>query len=79
MANLYHVLGMNGHGITIHAAIAMSVCELMLRRGTELDVSEELNLLYGLDLFVSTSVASSAMTSPRGGSDNGTANRTARS
>ena len=50
VANLYHALGMNGHGITIHAAIAMGVCELMLHGGTKLDLSEELNLPYTLDL-----------------------------
>jgi sarcosine oxidase, subunit beta len=50
VANLFHALGMNGHGITIHAAIAMSVCELILRGGIKLDVSEELNLPYSLDL-----------------------------
>ena len=39
LANFYHGLGMNGHGITCHAGIAQAVTELMLRGGTSLDIS----------------------------------------
>jgi D-hydroxyproline dehydrogenase subunit beta len=39
LANFYHALGMNGHGITCHAGIAQAVAELMLRGGTSLDIS----------------------------------------
>jgi sarcosine oxidase, subunit beta len=42
VANLFHALGMNGHGITVHAAIALSVCQLMLRDTTKLDVTRKL-------------------------------------
>ena len=50
VGNLYHALGMNGHGITVHAAIALSTCELMLRDTTKLDVSEQLQTPLDLDL-----------------------------
>ncbi len=50
ITNLYHALGMNGHGITLHAAIALGICELMLRNTTKLDVTEHLQLPLSLDL-----------------------------
>lgn len=34
LANFYHAVGMNGHGITCHAGVALAVAELMLRDGT---------------------------------------------
>lgn len=37
--NLFHAVGLNGHGITCHAGMAQMVAELMLRGGTTLDVS----------------------------------------
>lgn len=37
--NFFHAVGLNGHGITCHAGIAQMVAELVLRRGTSLDVS----------------------------------------
>lgn len=37
--NLFHAVGLNGHGITCHAGIAQMVAELVLRGGTSLDVS----------------------------------------
>lgn len=39
LANFYHALGMNGHGMTCHAGIAQAVAELLLRGGTSLDIS----------------------------------------
>jgi sarcosine oxidase subunit beta len=39
LANFYHALGMNGHGMTCHAGIAQAVAENMLRGGTSLDLS----------------------------------------
>ena len=39
LANFYHALGMNGHGMTCHAGIAQAVAELMLCGGTSLDIS----------------------------------------
>jgi sarcosine oxidase subunit beta len=39
LANFYHALGMNGHGMTCHAGIAQAVAELMLRSGRSLDIS----------------------------------------
>jgi glycine/D-amino acid oxidase-like deaminating enzyme len=48
--NLYHALGMNGHGITIHAAIALSVCEMLLRDSSKLDVTDQLAMPLTLDL-----------------------------
>jgi sarcosine oxidase, subunit beta len=38
LANLYHAVGLNGHGITCHAGVALAVAELMLRGGTEVDL-----------------------------------------
>ena len=36
--NFYYALGMNGHGMTCHAGIALATAELMLRGGTALDL-----------------------------------------
>jgi sarcosine oxidase subunit beta len=36
--NFYYALGMNGHGMTCHAGIALATAELMLRGGTTLDL-----------------------------------------
>lgn len=36
--NFYYALGMNGHGMTCHAGIAMATAELLLRGGTLLDL-----------------------------------------
>ena len=38
VTNLYHAVGLNGHGMTCHAGVALSVAELMLRGGTRLDL-----------------------------------------
>lgn len=40
MKNLYHAVGLNGHGITCHAGIAQMAAELVLRESTSLDVSQ---------------------------------------
>src|SRR5206468_2257154 len=40
VANLYHAVGMNGHGMTIHAGIARCVATLMLENETSVDVSD---------------------------------------
>jgi sarcosine oxidase subunit beta len=36
--NFYHAVGLNGHGMTCHAGIALATAELMLRGGTSLDL-----------------------------------------
>jgi sarcosine oxidase subunit beta len=38
LRNLYHAVGMNGHGMTMHAGVALATAELMLRGGTTLDL-----------------------------------------
>lgn len=38
LANLYHAVGLNGHGITCHAGVALAVAELMLQGRTEVDL-----------------------------------------
>lgn len=40
--NLYHSLGMNGHGMTCHAGVALATTELMLRGGTALPLRDHL-------------------------------------
>ena len=37
--NLYHAVGLNGHGMTCHAGIAQLVAELMLRGRTRLEIT----------------------------------------
>jgi sarcosine oxidase subunit beta len=48
--NLFHAVGMNGHGVTIHPAIAMSVCALMLHGSRTLDLHDRLGMRASLDL-----------------------------
>jgi sarcosine oxidase subunit beta len=49
LANFYHAVGMNGHGMTCHAGVAQATTELMLRGNTVMDLqpilgrSEQLN------------------------------------
>ena len=38
--NLYHAIGMNGHGMTIHAGVARCVAQLLLHGSTRVDVSD---------------------------------------
>lgn len=38
LRNFYHALGLNGHGMTCHAGIALATAELILRNGTSLDL-----------------------------------------
>lgn len=38
LQNFYHAAGLNGHGMTCHAGIALATAELMLRGGTRLDL-----------------------------------------
>lgn len=49
LQNFYHAVGMNGHGMTIHAGIARAVGELLLRNSTSLDLSDVLNTNKRLD------------------------------
>ncbi len=52
LSNFYHAVGMNGHGMTIHAGIAQCVAELLLRDGTSLDLSGPLGRPERLDFSV---------------------------
>jgi sarcosine oxidase subunit beta len=47
--NLYHALGMNGHGMTCHAGIAMCTTELILRDSTRLPLADRLGVDRHLD------------------------------
>ena len=38
LQNFYHAVGLNGHGITLHAGVAQAVAELLLRDRTTLDL-----------------------------------------
>ncbi|CAN5693414.1 FAD-binding oxidoreductase [soil metagenome] len=49
VANLYHALGLNGHGMTCHAGVALATTELMLRGGTSLSLRESLGSDASLD------------------------------
>lgn len=40
LANFYHAVGMNGHGMTCHAGVALATSELMLHGGTSLDLKQ---------------------------------------
>jgi sarcosine oxidase subunit beta len=48
--NLYHALGMNGHGIVMHASVGMSVAELVLRDSPRTDLSGALDAPFTLDV-----------------------------
>ncbi|NJM08848.1 FAD-dependent oxidoreductase, partial [Candidatus Gracilibacteria bacterium] len=37
--NFYHAVGMNGHGITCHAGVALAIAELVLRGGSQIDLA----------------------------------------
>ena len=37
--NFYHAVGLNGHGMTCHAGVALATTELMLRGGTTIDLA----------------------------------------
>jgi sarcosine oxidase subunit beta len=50
--NFYHVVGMNGHGMTCHAGAALSTAELVLRDSTELDVSAVMGHPAKLDFSI---------------------------
>ena len=50
--NLYHALGMNGHGMTIHAGIARCVAALLLENSTSVDVSDVMPWPATLDFSV---------------------------
>ncbi len=41
VSNLYHALGMNGHGIIMHAAVSMSMAGLLLGGSTRTDIGPE--------------------------------------
>ncbi len=50
VSNLYHALGMNGHGMTIHPGIARCVATLMLTESTDVDVSDVMPWPASIDL-----------------------------
>jgi sarcosine oxidase subunit beta len=52
VSNLYHALGMNGHGMTIHAGIARCIAALMLEGKTSVDVSDVMPWPATLDFSV---------------------------
>jgi sarcosine oxidase subunit beta len=52
LANFYHALGMNGHGMTCHAGVAQSMAALMLHGRTSLDMSGLLGEPAQLDFSV---------------------------
>jgi sarcosine oxidase subunit beta len=52
LRNFYHALGMNGHGITCHAGVALAVAELLLRSRTRVDLEPLLGRAEHLDFSV---------------------------
>ena len=48
--NFYHAVGLNGHGMTCHAGVALAVAELMLRGGTTVDLAPILGKPEVLDI-----------------------------
>lgn len=52
IANFYHVVGMNGHGMTCHAGIAQATAEMVLRDSTQLDISAVMGRPAALDFSV---------------------------
>lgn len=52
LQNFYHAVGMNGHGMTIHAGVAQAVAELMLHDSRSLDLSSVLRTPARLDFSV---------------------------
>ncbi|GLV54213.1 sarcosine oxidase subunit beta [Dictyobacter sp. S3.2.2.5] len=49
LRNFYHAVGLNGHGITLHAGTARAVAELLLHESTSLDLSDVLGKPARLD------------------------------
>ncbi|GCE22184.1 NAD(P)/FAD-dependent oxidoreductase [Dictyobacter kobayashii] len=52
LSNFYHAVGLNGHGITLHAGIARAVSTLLLHNTTSLDLSDVLGEPASLDFSV---------------------------
>ena len=52
LQNLYHAVGLNGHGITCHAGVAQAVAGLLLRHSTALDMSDVLGEPGQMDFSV---------------------------
>jgi sarcosine oxidase, subunit beta len=50
--NLYHVVGMNGHGITCHAGVSQAAATLVLRNATEIDSSHVMGHPATLDFSI---------------------------
>ncbi|HZC27949.1 MAG TPA: FAD-binding oxidoreductase [Actinopolymorphaceae bacterium] len=50
VANLWHAVGMNGHGITIHAGVARSLRALMVDGSSEIDLTDVLGRPERLDI-----------------------------
>ncbi|MBO0729531.1 MAG: FAD-binding oxidoreductase [Acidimicrobiaceae bacterium] len=50
VSNLYHALGMNGHGIIMHAAVSMAMTRLMLDGSTSVDLGPEAGHPETLDI-----------------------------
>lgn len=49
ITNFYHAVGMNGHGMTCHAGVALAMTELMLRNSATLDLTPLLGKPERLD------------------------------
>ncbi len=47
--NLFHAVGLNGHGMTCHAGVAMAVTEMMLRGGSVIDLAATTSKFERLD------------------------------
>jgi sarcosine oxidase, subunit beta len=52
LANFFHALGLNGHGITCHAGMALATAELMLRGNTTLDLQPHTGTRETMDFGV---------------------------
>jgi sarcosine oxidase subunit beta len=50
LTNLIHVLGCNGHGITMHAALARAAATLIMKRQTMIDLSDVPNAPAAIDV-----------------------------
>jgi sarcosine oxidase, subunit beta len=52
LTNFYHALGLNGHGITCHAGVALAAAELVLRGGTSIDLAPHTGKRETMDFAV---------------------------
>ena len=52
VANFYHAVGLNGHGMTCHAGVALATAELLLRGGTSIDLTPDTGVAERMDFSV---------------------------